>query len=348
MFVRRILPAILVVIPAAFVATMDGGRSEPAADQCKTKPGLSVERGTHWYYRLDHLTKRRCWYLSLAGSGQHTRANAPEVSAAAPTVPVAQENPAAIQKVQPPQWQAGDVTPPALAPSAAASLVELSVRNEQDAADFATRWPSLPLTDISSVDFGSQNKSAAGPSSLSDSYAEKSADEDTLPDAPLRWPVVEGVAAQPDTSIVAAVQPLYFAGGAVMALLFLAGWSFGQIRGRRIHIAPAPVNIAPVVDAPTIAAPMVPAPMATKGGKYRPDGHAGAAEASALVTPRPAVRGRPTPTDPARDLKKSLGELMRDLQRADAVEDTLPLPVRKPKRRNTAAQKKAMLMEVAD
>ncbi len=88
--------------------------------------------------------------------------------------------------------------------------------------------------------------------------------------------------------------------------------------------------------------------MATKGGKYRPDGHAGAAEASALVTPRPAVRGRPTPTDPARDLKKSLGELMRDLQRADAVEDTPPLPVRKPKRRNTAAQKKAMLMEVAD
>src|SRR5579863_7204815 len=111
MFVRRILPAILVVIPAAFVATMDGGRSEPAADQCKTKPGLSVERGTHWYYRLDHLTKRRCWYLGLAGAGQHTSANAPEVSAAAPTVPVAQENPAAIQKVQPPQWQAVDVTP---------------------------------------------------------------------------------------------------------------------------------------------------------------------------------------------------------------------------------------------
>ena len=44
MFVQRILPAILVVIPAAIVATVQASKSAPAVDQCKTKPGLSAAR----------------------------------------------------------------------------------------------------------------------------------------------------------------------------------------------------------------------------------------------------------------------------------------------------------------
>ncbi len=76
MFVQRILPAILVVIlPAAIAATAQASKSAPAVKECKTKPGLSAARGTHWYYRFDHVAKRRCWYLGLASAGQRAGAN---------------------------------------------------------------------------------------------------------------------------------------------------------------------------------------------------------------------------------------------------------------------------------
>jgi hypothetical protein len=327
MFVQRILPAILVVIPAAVVATVHGGRSETAVDQCKTKPGLSAAQGTHWYYRLDHVTRRQCWYLGSATAGRHANANALEASGAAPTVPVPPQKPAAVRVAQADQWQATGMTSPELASTAAVSLIELPVRNEQDAADFAARWANLPLTDISAVNFAKDNQIGAGPSRLSSSYAEKSVDEDALPDVPLTWPVVEAVTARPDASIAAAVQPLYLAGGAVMALLFVAGWTFGQVRGRRIHVAPAPI--------------------VAKDGQSWHDGHVGEIEKGVGAKTPSVARGRPTPTDPARDLKKSLGELMRDLHRADAVEEAHPLPVRKPKRRTAVAQN-ARLMEVVD
>ncbi len=317
MFVQRILPAILVVIPAAVVATVHGSRSEPAVDQCKTKPGLSVAKGTHWYYRLDHVNKRQCWYLGRAIAGQHANANAPEESAAAPTIPV-QQKPATVQTLQAPQQQATGMMPPEPASTAAAPLVELPMRDELDVADFAARWSNLPLTDISSMNFRSQNQGGVKSSRLSSSYADDSADQDVMQQIPMTWPVVDAVTAQPSTSMVAALQPLYLAGGAIMALLFLAGWSFGQIRGRRIHVAP-----------PLIA-----------------DGDPGDIESTGVMKMRPEVRSRPTPTDPARDLKKSLGELMRDLQRAGAAEEARPLPLRKPKRRTATAQN-ARLLETA-
>ena len=319
MFVQRILPAILVVIPAAVVATVHGSSSEPAVDQCKTKPGLLVAKGTHWYYHLDRATKRQCWYLAGAIAGQHANVNAPEASATAPAVPVPQQRPAAVQTAQAPQQQAAGITPPEPAATAGAPLVELPVRNELDAADFAGRWPNLPLTDIGSVNFGSQSKSATKSSRLSSSYAEDSADEDASPQIAMTWPVVDAVTAQPGTSAVDALQPLYLAGGAVMVLLFLAGWGFGQVRGRRIHVAP-----------PLVA-----------------DGDAGTIEnRAAVVKARAPVRSRPTPTDPARDLKKSLGELMGDLQRAGAAVEARPLPARKPKRRAAAVQNARQLETV--
>lgn len=318
MFVQRILPTILVVIPAAVVATVHGSRSEPAVDQCKTKPGLAVAKGTHWYYRLDHVTKRQCWYLGSAIAGQRANANASEASAAAPTVPVPQQKPATVQTLQAPQQQATDVRPPEPASTTVVPLVALPVRDELDVADFAARWSNLPLTDVSSMNFGSQNQGGAKSSRLSSSYADDSADQDGTPQIPMTWPVVDAVTAQPSTSMVAALQPLYLAGAVVMALLFLAGWSFGQIRGRRIHVAP-----------PLIA-----------------DGDPGDIESTGVMKMRPEVRSRPTPTDPARDLKKSLGELMRDLQRAGAAEEARPSPLRKPRRRTATAQN-ARLLETA-
>ena len=329
MFVQRILPAILVVVPAALVVTTDGTRSEPAVEACRTKPGLVAARGTHWYFRLDRVTNRHCWYLGLARPGQHANTNTSEVPTAAPTVPVPLQKPAAVQAMPPAQSQAATMTSPELAATPAVSLTEPSVRHEQDVADFAARWPDLPkFTDISFENFGSENQSGAGPSGLSSSYADRGTDEDVMPDVPVTWPVVEAVAARPDPSMAGAVEPLYLAGGAVMALLFLAGWTFGHVRGRRIHVVAAPAAAEPGQSWPNCNTANI--------------GSGVAAKTRLVVRDR-----RPIPTDPAQDLRTSLGELMGDLRRAGAAVEACPLPIRKPRRRAAASQK-ARLAEVVD
>jgi hypothetical protein len=38
-----------------------------AADDCLTAPNDETPGGRHWYYRIDHATKRHCWYLREEG-----------------------------------------------------------------------------------------------------------------------------------------------------------------------------------------------------------------------------------------------------------------------------------------
>src|SRR5258708_25806608 len=38
-----------------------------AAGDCQTEPGSETREGQHWYYRIEHGTKRHCWYLREEG-----------------------------------------------------------------------------------------------------------------------------------------------------------------------------------------------------------------------------------------------------------------------------------------
>lgn len=333
MFVQRILPAILVVIPAAIVATAQASKSAPAVEQCKTKPGLSAAGGTHWYYRFDHVAKRRCWYLGLASAGQHAGINTntsdtSEASAVASAPPVPPQKPVALQTLQALPGQVANVPPPQLASTAAVPHVELSVRDQQNAADFAARWSDLPkLQDVSSGIAPSADLSRPELSGLRSSYADNSADEEAPPQIPVTWPVVEAVSAPPDDSSVFALPPAFLVGAVAIALVFITGWAFRHIRSRRIYVVP---SCAEAVS-----------------GHY-PQGNKPDTMGSGGASARRAVaRRRPTPTDPARDLKASLGELMRDLQRAGAAAEAPASPIGRPKRR-IAAARKVRLMEVVD
>ena len=55
----------------ALVATllMTGvGVTVPArADECLAAPNSPAPQGSHWYYRLDWGTQRKCWYLRALG-----------------------------------------------------------------------------------------------------------------------------------------------------------------------------------------------------------------------------------------------------------------------------------------
>src|SRR4051794_24026591 len=56
-----------------------------AADNCLAGPKGAAPKGSHWYYRIDHATKRNCWYVRAEG-GQAASAN----SSVTPAVPPAE------------------------------------------------------------------------------------------------------------------------------------------------------------------------------------------------------------------------------------------------------------------
>jgi hypothetical protein len=72
---------------------------QTAADGCLTTPKGATPAGSHWYYRLDRVTKRQCWYLreESDSADKFTRA-APPVSAPTPASTATADEPAQIQR----------------------------------------------------------------------------------------------------------------------------------------------------------------------------------------------------------------------------------------------------------
>src|SRR5438876_11099256 len=92
-----------VLTTAAEAATSQA--TQAAADSCLTAPKGATPSGSHWYYRIDRVTKRQCWYLreesdtaddKFARAAPPASAPAPS-SAAAPAPASAAEDPASPQ-----------------------------------------------------------------------------------------------------------------------------------------------------------------------------------------------------------------------------------------------------------
>ena len=64
------------------------------ADNCLSGPKGAVPAGSHWYYRLDRATKRKCWYVGAESARKAT---------AAPAQPDARSTAATAQVAAPPQ-----------------------------------------------------------------------------------------------------------------------------------------------------------------------------------------------------------------------------------------------------
>src|ERR1700694_4281551 len=62
-FVSAIFAGFLAGAP---FATVSHG-AVPAADECLSGPKGQTPQGSHWYYRIDHATKRHCWYVRAEG-----------------------------------------------------------------------------------------------------------------------------------------------------------------------------------------------------------------------------------------------------------------------------------------
>jgi hypothetical protein len=64
--------------------------TQVAADGCQSAPKGTTPSGSHWYYRIDRVTKRQCWYLreeSDAADNKFARAAPPASAAEEPAAP---------------------------------------------------------------------------------------------------------------------------------------------------------------------------------------------------------------------------------------------------------------------
>ncbi len=69
--IARLIP-VVAVLPVAFgYGSMGIGtaRAEDkrAEENCLAAPNTLAPRGSHWYYRTDHVKQRKCWYLRTTG-----------------------------------------------------------------------------------------------------------------------------------------------------------------------------------------------------------------------------------------------------------------------------------------
>jgi hypothetical protein len=89
------VPAVFAGILAAANLAATELRAQATADSCLTSPKGTTPEGSHWYYRIDRVTKRQCWYLREEDS-KGARAGSlvsPPPSAAAASAPATTPNP---------------------------------------------------------------------------------------------------------------------------------------------------------------------------------------------------------------------------------------------------------------
>lgn len=134
--VSAIFAGILASIP---LTTISRGETV-TADNCLAAPKGDSPPGSHWYYRIEHSTKRHCWYL---------RGNADRLSQAAPQI--------ASPSARPPLPQP-DATIEHSVANARAELPAQTNRSDGSNADLspaAAAWSETPRTNASDANAAS-------------------------------------------------------------------------------------------------------------------------------------------------------------------------------------------------
>src|SRR6478735_6044371 len=71
---------------------------QAAADSCLTAPKGATPAGSHWYYRIDRVTKRQCWYMREEADTADDKFARAAPPASAPAAASAAEEPASPQQ----------------------------------------------------------------------------------------------------------------------------------------------------------------------------------------------------------------------------------------------------------
>ncbi len=84
-----IVAATLIAQPGQAQTAAQGAKKD-AASECLSRPGGVAPRGSHWFYRIERPSGRRCWYLGAEGT-KVRRATAAERKAAAAPSPLLED-----------------------------------------------------------------------------------------------------------------------------------------------------------------------------------------------------------------------------------------------------------------
>jgi hypothetical protein len=133
-----------------------------AADDCLTAPKDQTPEGGHWYYRIEHATKRHCWYLRQEGEKPPQTAASGPPGPPMPIVPTVPKQAAATQRsiaianahaelpaqttIEPPARDSAPI--PAMPADAADSENNADTQPQQSVV--ASRWPD-PSTVIAAT-----------------------------------------------------------------------------------------------------------------------------------------------------------------------------------------------------
>ena len=166
-FVSAIFASILAGTPFTTIS-----RSETvAADNCLTSPKGETPPGSHWYYRIEHSTKRHCWYLREEGEGVSQASPQNILPPAKPATPQAeppsQRSVANARAELPPQTNR-DGGPNAVQPAAPAGFgdtVRAGASNAHTSSTIvASRWPDpAGASPVSAPRLGTTNLAANAP-----------------------------------------------------------------------------------------------------------------------------------------------------------------------------------------
>jgi hypothetical protein len=64
---HRINALVLTVFASSLAVAIELGTSGPAsaAGECLTRSGSESDQAGHWYYHVDRVHHRRCWYFEI-------------------------------------------------------------------------------------------------------------------------------------------------------------------------------------------------------------------------------------------------------------------------------------------
>jgi hypothetical protein len=181
-------------------------KAQAKADECLARPGATAPKGSHWFYRIERKSNRRCWYLGPAS--QKVR----PASSAARAEPVERPAAAARRSVPMPAPAASELradeetraeTPTAVTDARNAAPTDWNPVTE---TNFSAAWPSGasggPYVPVAST-------------ATTNEEADVAVAETPAEDMPLVWPVMSA-------DDRAAAQPTESGPGLAQLLIFLA------------------------------------------------------------------------------------------------------------------------------
>jgi hypothetical protein len=307
-----LLSAILFIPLGTVLLTVQTSLAEPASDECKTKPGSSAPPGSHWYYRINRTDQRRCWFLGPEGAyvRSQARETAPKVSSPTRTPP--REN--AVETAR--------AVPAPMEPAQRTSLEAASTESHRvAAADFAAPSPDLPK--IPDLD-------AREPTTISNNSTKAREQTEAREEMPLKRPVLTEANHAGLQDPAPEITPMaVFIVGALMVLL-CAGAIFKLARRKTQSYRRDRHMVS--------SRPRRPHP----GQKMRVNMSETTARSNDFARRSAAgARPRPSPVDPAHDIKASLRKVMDDLQSGSLHKARGPAAARAPRVDRVAARCRA-------